>query len=281
MSSNFFAEQNFLFQSIVTIEEQRKKLNELAEYFKVNEEGYEDMLHYVASKRQLKYETIKESGAFFINEDTPIALIPEEYQHESYGLCRNNRVMYAGRCVFPVYDVKGDIMGFCGWDSVLKPKYLDSMNYGYKAKRNCFYGMERLNEYYNNSKPVIVVEGLFDCLLLRELGLQSFAMLGSMLSYYVVIILKRFGNRLIVIPDNDNYEGLTVEETAGEGFVNQVFRKLPEARVFQTVNFKDLNDCWRDEEHKQYLETDLKNIGSMLYSYKELRQRANGRRKRW
>lgn len=279
MSANFFDEQNLLFQSIVTIEDQRKKLNELVEYFKVNEEGYEEMLEYVSSKRQLKYETIKESGAFFINDEKPIALIPDEYRHESYGICRNNRVVYSGRCVFPVYDVRGDVMGFCGWDDVLKPKYLDSMNYGYKAKRNCFYGMEKLSEYYSSNKPVVVVEGLFDCLLLRENGVQALATLGSMISGYVLVILKRFKDRLIMMPDNDNYDGTVIGETAGEGFVSQVFRKLPDARVFQTINFKDLNDCWRDsEEHRLALLDDLKHIDTMLYSYKEIRQRARPRK---
>lgn len=272
--SNFYAEQAFLFQSVVTIEEQRKRLNEVVKYFKENEAGYEPMLQYVAGLRALPVEAIRGADAFFINEDTPLAVIPEEYRHESYGICNRNRVIYAGRCIYPVKDVNGDVMGFCGWDPNKVPKYLDSKNYGYKAKSNSLYGMERLKEYYSNDKPVILVEGLVDCLLLRSIGVQALALLGSMLTSYVTVILSRFGDRLVVVPDNDNVDGLAVDRTAGEGFVQQVFRKLPKARVYQTIEFNDLNDCWRaGEEHKIALAEDFKNINNMFYQFKEIRQR--------
>lgn len=272
--NNFFAEQSLLFQSVVSIEDNRKILNGIPEYFKKNEPGYEAMLNYVAELRQLPVEVIRDSGAFFIDEGTPYLMIPEEYRHDSYGLCKNNRVIYAGRCIYPVYDVRGDVMGFCGWEPDLEPKYLDSKNYGYKAKRNTVYGMEKLPEYYSNNKPVVVVEGLVDCLILRYLGVQSLALLCSMITGYVEVILKRFGDRLVVMPDNDNYTGDVEGKTAGEGFVKQVFYKLPEARVYQTINYNDINDVWRaGEEQRNDISADLQNIDNMFYAFKEIRQR--------
>lgn len=275
MIDNFFAEQSFLSQSIITIDQQRQKLNEIVDYFKKNGIGYEVMLDYVAKKRGLPVEVIRDSDAFFIDDGTPIMLIPEEYRHDSYGICKGSRVIYAGRCIYPVKDVKGNVMGFCGWEPSIQPKYLDSKNYGYKAKRNVLYGMEMLPEYYTNDRPVIVVEGLVDCLLLRYLGKQALATLGSMLTGYVEVILRRFGDRLIVMPDNDNYTGEVEGKTSGEEFVKQVFNKLPKARVFQTMNFNDLNDVWREgEEHQNALREDLNNITNICYIYKELRQRS-------
>lgn len=280
---NFYAEQSFLTQQIVTIDEQRQTLNDIVKYFQKTEPGYETMLQFVADKRGLPVGVIRNSDAFFIDDGKPLMSIPEEFRHESYGICRNNRVVYAGRCVYPVKDVKGNVMGFCGWEPSIQPKYLDSKNYGYKAKRNVLYGMEMLPEYYTSTKPVVLVEGLVDCLLLRYLGVQALALLGSMMTGYIVVILKRFGNRLIVMPDNDNYTGDVEGQTSGEGFVKQTFKVLPEARVFQTINFNDLNDCWRGgEEHQEALKQDLANIDNRCYLYKELRQRSKPKwRREW
>ena len=72
---------------------------------------------------------------------------------------------------------------------------------------------------------------------------------------YVIAILKRFGRRLCVIPDNDTV-GKSVEEindskrTAGEGYVTQVKRFLPQATVLQSVIAKDPDDTRLFEDGK-------------------------------
>ena len=78
------------------------------------------------------------------------------------------------------------------------------------------------SEYYDNDKPVYLVEGIVCCLYLRSKGFQAFASLGSHLTPYVITILSRFGNRLIVIPDNDtigkSVEDINREHSAGDGY---------------------------------------------------------------
>lgn len=273
--ANFFAEQAILYQALTTIEDQRKELNEIVDYFKKSEPGYEAMLREGEKRRKIPVEIFRGVDAFFINDNTPINSIPEKYRHDSYGICNGSRVKYAGRFIFPVKDVRGYVMGFCGWDPSSDVKYLDSKNYGYKAKRNSLYGMELLPVYYNNNLPVVLVEGLMDCLVIRSCGQQCLATLGSSINGYVETILKRFGDRLYVMPDNDNYEGTAEERTAGENFVQQVFRKLPMAKVYQTIHFNDPNDALRSDNSKQVEEfkADIQNLGNMFYDFKEIRQR--------
>lgn len=265
---------------ITTIKEQRQLLTEMVDWF-CSLDNQSEALTIVAKERGLLPVTLKQHNCFFIDEETVLADIPDKYRDETLGLIRNKYIVYLGRFVYPVKDPNGLVMGLCGWDPYVQPKYLDSKNFGYKAKHNTMYGMEKLFEYYTNDKPVVVVEGIVDCLLLRENGMQALAVLGSMLSSYVITILSRFGDRCIVITDNDNYLGTAEDKTSGEGFVKQVHWKLPQARVYQTTTAKDLDDVYRSsEESKNNLIEDLKNIDNMFYEFKELRQRIKPSRRK-
>lgn len=266
--------------TITTIKEQRELLTEAVKWFQ-QQEDQEEALQAVAKERGLSVEVLRQHDCFFINEQLTLIFIPEKYKDETLGLVRNNYIVYSGRFVYPVKDPAGLVMGLCGWDPYVQPKYLDSKNFGYKAKHNTMYGMEKLYNYYKSDKPVIIVEGIVDCLLLRDNGFQALAALGSMLTAYIVTILSRFKDRCIVIPDNDNYKGDAEDRTAGEGFVKQVFWRLPDAKVYQTTTAKDLDDVVRSSELSRLnLLEDLRNIDNMFYEFKELRQRVKPSRKK-
>ena len=59
------------------------------------------------------------------------------------------------------------------------------------------------------------------------------ASLGSYLTPYMVVVLKRFGRRCIVIPDSDE---------AGNKYRHQVQMALPMARCVQSCVAKDIDD---------------------------------------
>lgn len=259
---------------IVTISNQREIMTEMVKYFTSLPEN-EGPLEWLAEERHLPLSILKEHDVFFIDEDVTRSSIPEKYWDETLGLCKWKYIIYAGRIIYPVKSPTGLVMGLCGWTKDKgEVKYLDSKNYGYKAKYNTMYGMEKLLEYYKSTDSVFLVEGIVDCLFLRSLGLKAFALLGSLLTPYIITILSRFGERLIVLPDNDNFKGEAEDKTAGEGFAKQVFYKLPKARVYQTISAKDLDDVVRvSEEKRQSLVNDLLNIDNMFYDFKEIRQR--------
>lgn len=239
---------------IYTIEDAREDLDKIPDFFKAMPYHKDAMEAFLINTRHMPRSVIEESGAFFIDEDTSRYDLPEWMQSESLGIVHKGGITMFGRCVFPVKDPMGHIMGFVGWDPTTTPKYLDSYNYGYRAKATMFYGMEKILEYYKSSEPVFLVEGLMCCQWLRSQGFQSLASLGSHLNPYQITIAKRFNSRLVVVPDNDE---------AGEGFLKQCYFKLPKAFKIMVKDGKDIDGC--RGEHAEELIKDLQNITNIGY----------------
>lgn len=232
--SNLFADLQRLTLNteMYTIDNARKKLNRIVDFFKNREEYLQLVTIFAEVERKLDVQTLLDADSFMCQHVEPIDL-PEDLRHDSLGFCRGSRLVFDGRYVYPVKDPHGDVMGFCGYDKFSEVKYLDSDNYGYKAKRYSLWGMERMREYYSSSEPVFFVEGIVCALYLRQCGLQSLAYLGSTLSPYGVEILKRFGSRAVVVADSDHAGDLCRK------FLN---RKVPSIRVVQSAVAKDVDD---------------------------------------
>ena len=261
-----------------SIESTRQDLNKLVDWFMARDDQ-ELALTALGNERGFSSEELRRAKVFYVDYEMIVDEIPEEFRSEALGMVRREYVIYAGRFVYPVMDVKGNVMGFCGWDKFSDGvKYLDSKNHGYKAKRSCFYGMERMDEYYRSDKPLFVVEGIVCCVYLRSKGFNAIALLGSKLYPYIIEVLKRFGNRCIIVPDNDII-GKTAEEInenpkpAGEGFVNSAKRNLPEAVVIQSIIDKDIDDSRKHREVEDLFLSELRELPNPFYFYKTIRVR--------
>ena len=221
MSDNYFAQLQMLSMSANdSVAEARLKLDRIAEIFQNRPEQKEWIQAFAWLRKDFPVEALIQAGAFAVNfYDTP-SILPEELQHDSLGFVS-------------VKDTRGHVAGWCGYDAFEDPKYLDSKNYGYNAKDALFYGAEMLPTYYRNNRPVFIVEGIVCCLWLRSQGFQALASLGSYLTPYMVVVLKRFGRRCIVIPDSDE---------AGNKYRHQVQMALPMARCVQSCVAKDIDD---------------------------------------
>ena len=77
------------------------------------------------------------------------------------------------------------------------------------------------------------VEGIVCALYIRQSGLQSLAMLGSNVSPYVAEIIRRFGNRAVVVCDSD---------AAGTKCRRMLRHRCPSARTVQSHIAKDIDD---------------------------------------
>lgn len=216
-----------------TVTDTRKVLNRIVEFFKSRKEYVEEVTWFATLVRYLEPKTLMDADAFHIQPELEVCTLPEEFRSDTYGLCRGVYFRYSGRFIYPVKDVRGDVMGWCGYDKFELPKYKDSDNFGYKAKEATVYGMEKLEEYYRSGKTVFFVEGIVCCLYLRQMGLQALALLGSHYTPYVGQIIKRFGMRAIVIPDSDE---------AGNKLVKQLRYLKCHATVIQSSIAKDIDD---------------------------------------
>lgn len=215
------------------IDDLRQELNGLVEFFKNREQYLEEVTIFAEMVRNLKVETLLDCDSFMVQDDFLLGELPENFQHDSLGFCKGDYCLFQGRYVYPVKDIHGNVMGFCGYDKFSEVKYLDSKNFGYQAKTYSLWGMEKLPVYYNNDEPVYFVEGIVCALYLRQCGLQALAMLGSNASPYVIEIIRRFGSRAVVICDSDE---------AGTKCRNYLQSKIRGLRCIQSCIAKDVDD---------------------------------------
>lgn len=225
-----------------SVEDIRQDLGRVVGFFR-QQPYHKDAMSALSAERKLPIELLEEQKCFYVPEDMIVSTeIPPWMLNDSLGMIANRKyLIYNGRMVYSVMDPIGEVMGFCGWEKYNKrddgttvPKYLDSRNYGYKAKETTLYGMEKLEEYYKSNKPVFVTEGIVCCLYLRSKGYQALALLGSHMTPYVIQILKRFGRRLILVPDCDE---------AGDSLVKQTKYVLKGCTIVQVMKGKDIDGC--------------------------------------
>lgn len=216
-----------------TIDSLRLQLNDLVEWFKGRDDYLDNVKIMAEIVRNLDVQTLLNCDSFMVQEDFLVTELPEDFQHDSLGFCRGSYCEFTGRYVYPVKDVYGNVMGLCGYDKFSDIKYLDSKNFGYRAKTYSLWGMEELPKYYRDSEPVIFVEGIVCALYLRQNGIHALAMLGSSISPYVTEIIRRFGSRAIIFCDSDE---------AGTKCRHMVRRRLPDARAIQSRIAKDVDD---------------------------------------
>lgn len=234
MDDNFFAELQALnIENNSERDKFRKLNNKIVETFKAQPDYRDNVTWFAELTRKLSPEIMFQHDAFMVQPDTPSTILPKECIDDGTGFTRDGFMVYDGRFVYPVKDTKGDVMGWCGYDLFELPKYLDSSTYGYKAKATTLFGMEKLEEYYRSKDPVFVTEGIVCTLWLRQEGFQAMASLGSHLTPYVIEILRRFGDRLIMVPDSDE---------AGLKYKKQCRYVLQKARVMQSRVAKDIDD---------------------------------------
>lgn len=216
-----------------TIDKQRDVLNRLVEFFRKRPTYLDEVTIMAKEVRNLEVQTLLDCDSFMVQDDFLLSELPEEFQHDSLGFCKGIHCVFQGRYVYPVKDVKGNVMGFCGYDKFSDTKYLDSLNYGYKAKEYSMWGMERLPDYYQSEDPVFFVEGIVCALYLRQCNLQALATLGSTFSPYCTEIVRRFGPRAIIVNDSDE---------SGTKCRTIMRKRCPTVRCVQSTIAKDVDD---------------------------------------
>lgn len=241
----------------------RRDMNRLIDFIYNLPEQAEHREAY-ANYRKLKLEVVEKNKVFYIFEDGryTVRTFPKEFRNDSFGLCQGNILKFKGRYCSVVFDIKGDVMGFLGWDKFSDVKYLDSKNYGYLAKQTTFLGEDLLPRAYKQGY-FIIVEGSVCKMYLEGFGFNVGASLGSNVSDYVIRKMKRFGKNAIFIPDNDE---------AGDKYASRIRYCLPEARIFQSTVAKDIDDT-RLKMGNDDIVTELKNIiTKRLYRPKILKE---------
>lgn len=112
---------------------------------------------------------------------------------------------FRNRVMFPVFDVRGKVIGFGGRvldDS--KPKYLNSPETVVFHKGTNLYGLNFATKNKLEQDYIIIVEGYMDLISLHQHGItNTVASLGTALTINQVRLLKRYVNKVIISYDAD------------------------------------------------------------------------------
>lgn len=123
---------------------------------------------------------------------------------EELGLStKSERFLLDDRFIIPVRDIAGNLVSLIGYYPDIK-KYI-TIPTPFFSKDILFFNIDnayRLS-YEEYGGIVFLVEGIFDCLSLRSIGLPAIATMGSTVSLHKKEVLKLF-SKVIYIPDNDS-----------------------------------------------------------------------------
>jgi DNA primase len=123
---------------------------------------------------------------------------------ERVGLTLKGRNFFAGRLMIPIYNERGDVIGFSG--RVLgegKPKYKNTPTTEYFEKRRTLYNIHNVYKHLKEITKVYLVEGYMDVFALWKKGLFGVAPMGTSLTEEQSEILKGLNREICVVFDGD------------------------------------------------------------------------------
>ncbi|MDR3597009.1 DNA primase [Clostridium sp.] len=186
-------------------------------------------------ERGIKEETIKRFGLGYSCDDWHGAinyLRPKGYKNDllvEAGLASQSEKSgniydkFRNRVMFPVFDVRGKVIGFGGRvldDS--KPKYLNSPETMVFQKGINLYGLNFAIKNKLQEDYIIIVEGYMDLIALHQYGITNVvASLGTALTVNQVRLVRRYVNKVIISYDADlagqtaTLRGLEILRSAG------------------------------------------------------------------
>ncbi|WP_160686203.1 DNA primase [Clostridium sp. C2-6-12] len=208
---------------------------------------------------------------------------------------------FRNRVMFPVFDVKGKVIGFGGRvldDS--KPKYLNSPETMIFQKGINLYGLNFAVKNGLQEDYIIIVEGYMDLIALHQSGITNVvASLGTALTVNQARLLKRYVSKVIISYDADlagqtaTLRGLEILRNAGfdvkvltvpegkdpdefvrnngkEAFLRLVKDSLPLIeyrikKVSEGINLKDGNDLVKYGERFADILVDLNPVEKDVY----------------
>ncbi len=115
---------------------------------------------------------------------------------------------FRDRIMFPLYDTRGDVVGFGGrtvHGGNREPKYLNTPETRLFQKRRYLYGLYQALSHIRNTGRAIVVEGYMDALALRARNINEVvATLGTSLTQEHMKVIRNWAKELLVVFDGDS-----------------------------------------------------------------------------
>ncbi|MBI2117997.1 MAG: DNA primase [Elusimicrobia bacterium] len=180
--------------------------------------------HYLTKERGLTLETIEKfqigwaqkSGAALLKtalkagiELTELREIGLIFKREESGKCLDQ---FRERILFPIFDLKGDVIGFGGRilnekkssGDYQPPKYINSQESSIFQKGKNLYGFFQGLKKIREQKELVLVEGYMDVVGCHQAGILNVAApLGTSLTMDQCQLLKRYVEQVTLLFDSD------------------------------------------------------------------------------
>ena len=226
-------------------------------YVLLNHQAGKKALSYLTEERGLKMDTIKKfdigfapyASATIINFLTKKKKYPPK-DLVSAGLVYQKSGMYidrfAGRVIFPLYDHRGNAIGFAG--RVLPGeekkdvgKYINTPDTEVYHKSKVLYGFNLSKGDIKEAKEAVVVEGELDLISSWQAGIKNVvAIKGSALTSEQVDLLGRFTPKIVLALDSD-----IAGDMAARRGISTAYEKGLEIKVAKLTGFKDPDEAAR------------------------------------
>ncbi|MGI0058964.1 MAG: toprim domain-containing protein, partial [Nitrosotalea sp.] len=127
--------------------------------------------------------------------------------------------------IFPIFDLYNRVVGVSARTLIQGPlKYVNTIY----PKTQHLYGLSVTWQECLKQNKVYIVEGNVDVLRLYQSGIRNVVgMLGSMLKEYQLILLSRFVENVVVVPDGDEAGRKNLEKINN----NQIFKEKLDLNV--------------------------------------------------
>ncbi len=176
----------------------------------------ETALHYLHDKRQLTDETIKQFGIGFVPDDNvllqyaetqnisrEIMLASDLFLSNDEGRLRDR---FAGRVVWPIRSMNGQVVGFSGrtLDSKNSIKYMNSPESPFFNKGQILYNFDLAKGDIRKTGTAMIFEGFMDVISSEIAGRPAaVATMGTALTQDHVRQLTRLAKRILLVYDGD------------------------------------------------------------------------------
>jgi DNA primase len=198
-------------QSVQVVKQVRRELteffNKVCRVYCTDDLVLELMQHRkYGSQRML--DTLKSIGVFKVDYLSELTFIVPDVTNEqlrAWGLVNENGdYILGGRYVVAIRDIAGNAVALVGWNPKGgSRKYVTTPTVGFSRDAS-FFNLDCYKHSWEKwNGNVFLVEGIFDAISLRSLGIPALGNQGLELSPIKTQILTRFA-KVVAIPDNDN-----------------------------------------------------------------------------
>ena len=169
-------------------------------------------MDYLEKDRQFDKETIKK---FELGLSIPKLSVTEFLLNKNISLDKlinlgisnnNSKDIFLNRIMFPLHDLKGNVVGFSGriYNTKDNSKYINTKETEIFKKNSLLYNYHRARDYLKKNESIIIMEGFFDVIRASTIGVDNcVATMGTAFTTTHANLLKKITDNIILCFDGD------------------------------------------------------------------------------